>query len=48
MLNEKEIEEFEKEAGINIFYSLPPINDRENYTDILIPLINKLGLIQKV
>ena len=42
MLNEKEIEEFEKEAGINIFYSLPPINDRENYTDILIPLINKL------
>ncbi len=48
MLNEKEIEEFEKEAGINIFYSLPPINDRENYTDILIPLINKLGLVQKV
>ena len=48
MLNEKEIEEFEKEAGINIFYSLPPINDRENYSEILIPLINKSGLIQNV
>lgn len=48
MLNRKDIEEFEREAGINIFYSLPSINDRENYTDVLIPLINKLGLIQKV
>lgn len=47
MLNRKDIEEFEREAGINIFYSLPSINDRENYTDVLIPLINKLGLIQK-
>lgn len=48
MLNSKDIEEFEREAGINIFYSLPSINDRENYADVLIPLINKLGLIQKV
>ena len=48
LLNEKDIIIFGKEAGVNIFYSLPPMNDRVDNSNILLPFLEKLGLYAKV
>lgn len=47
MLSSKDINELENECNIKVFCDLPPINDRSDYKDLLIPIIYKLGLIQK-
>ena len=47
LLQKSDIFEFEREAGINVFYNMPPINDRLDYSQSILPLIYKLGLIQK-
>ena len=47
VLNEADVNEFSKEAGINIFSTLPAINDRELSEDIS-QLLLKLGMIKNV
>ena len=47
LLNEKDIKIFGKEAGVDIFYSLPPMNDRLDNSNILLPFLEKLGLYTK-
>lgn len=45
VLKENDIKEFAKEAGIEIFYALPPVNDRE-LSDEISKLLIKLGMIK--
>ena len=44
MLSEKDLSIFSREAGINIYFNLPPLNDRV-HNPILTDLLAKLGLI---
>ena len=46
LLSPKDIEEFEMEAGIKIFYNIPPLNDRENNL-VLNNLLIKLGFLKQ-
>ena len=48
LLNDKDIKVFASEANINVFYSLPPMNDREDNSKILFPFLEKLGLYKRV
>lgn len=47
LLNDKDILRFGEEANINIFYSLPPMNDRVDNSKILFPFLEKLGLYRR-
>ena len=44
-LNESDLREFAREAGINIFYVLPPLNDRER-SEIIANLLRTLGMVR--
>jgi len=44
-LNEGDIREFAREAGIDIFYVLPPLNDRDR-SEIIADLLRTLGMIR--
>ncbi len=44
VLNEGDIKEFSKEAGVNIFYTIPFLNDREPSEEVE-GLLRKLGMI---
>lgn len=44
-LNEADIREFASEAGIDIFYVIPPLNDRER-SNIIADLLRQLGLVR--
>lgn len=45
VLSTPDVKEFASEAGINIFYVLPPVNDRELSDDIT-QLLQKLGMVK--
>ena len=45
-LSESDVKEFASEAGIDIFYVLPPLNDRER-SGIIVDLIKRLGIANK-
>ena len=45
LLSEKDVNIFAKEAGISIYFNLPPLNDRE-INQILNDLLFKLGLVR--
>ena len=47
VLSEADIKEFASEAGINIFYALPPVNDRE-LSENISKLLLKLGMIKNM
>lgn len=47
VLNDADIKEFASEAGIEIFYVLPPVNDRE-LSDNISSLLVKLGMVKNV
>lgn len=44
-LSEEDIREFSSEAGIDIFYVIPPLNDRER-SGIIADLLRHLGLVK--
>jgi len=48
LLNQKDVRQLEFEAGIKFFDVLPPLNDRIDNSDILIPFLSKFGLYKKV
>ena len=47
LLDNGEVGVFQREAGINIYYTLPPINDKAEYSNLILPLLDKLGLVKK-
>lgn len=47
MLSESEIADFEVETRIKIYYNIPPLNDKKDNSDVLSPLLEKLGYIKK-
>ena len=46
VLNNADLKEFAREAGVNIFFSLPAINDRED-SEYISDLLVKLGMVSK-
>ena len=44
VLSPADVKEFAREAGVNIFYTLPTVNDRED-SDYISELLGKLGMI---
>lgn len=47
LLKEDDISDFEVETGLKLFYTIPPLNDKEDCSDILLPLLEKLGYIKQ-
>ncbi|MEE3343646.1 MAG: hypothetical protein VZS44_06115 [Bacilli bacterium] len=45
--NNKDIKDFEFEASIKVFYNIPPLYDREDNSDTLLPLFEKMELLKK-
>ncbi len=48
LLTSKDISAFEFEASSSIYYNLPPMNDKEDNSQILMPFLSKLGFVKKV
>ena len=48
LLSKDDIKEFQNESGCRILHSLPPMNDRVDNSDILMPFFEKLGFVKKV
>lgn len=46
LLTQEEIKEFERENGANIYYNIPPLNDKKTNEEVLIPLLEKLGYVK--
>lgn len=47
LLNEKDVHDFEYESKLNIFYSLPDLDERKNDIDEIDSLLQKLGFIHQ-
>ena len=47
VLSKSEQADFAVETGIKVFYNIPPLNDKKDNSDILLPLLEKLGYIKK-
>ena len=45
LLDDKDIEDFERESNLKVFYNIGVVNDRNDNNDIFIPLLTKLGYI---
>jgi len=48
LLSNKDVKQLEFESGINFFGVLPPMNDREDNSKLLFPILEKLGLYKKI
>lgn len=48
LLSNDDIKDFERESGCKVFYNLPPMNDKSNNSNTLLPFLEKLGLVKKV
>lgn len=46
MLNSKDISKFEIEFNISVYYNIGPLNDREDCSIELLPLLEKLGYVK--
>lgn len=46
-LSNSDIADFEAESGIKVFYNLPSLNDKEDCSSILLPLLEKLGYVKE-
>ena len=47
LLNKKDINQLQFETNIDFFSVLPPLNDREDNSEQLFPILEKLGLYQR-
>lgn len=48
LLSKKDITNFEMEADIKIYYNLEPLNDKEDCSSKLLPLLEKLGYVKSI
>ena len=46
LLNSKDLSEFEYEAGIKVFYNMPPLNERKQNNEV-VELLRWLGLVSE-
>lgn len=46
LLNDSDIANFEVEADLKVFYSIPPLNDKVDVSKYILPLLEKLGYIK--
>lgn len=46
LLSKKDIDNFEIEADIKIYHNIVPFNDKEECSDIILPLLEKLGYVK--
>ena len=47
LLSKSEIADFEVETKIKVYYVVPPLNDKKDNSDVLLPLLVKLGYIKE-
>ena len=47
LLSEKDISKFENETNMKVFYNIGPIDDRRDNTDLILPLLIKLGYVKE-
>jgi len=43
LLQQKDVTDFEYESGLKIFYNMPPLDERAEYSKELAEFLNKLG-----
>lgn len=48
LLSPKDVLEFQAEAGIKIFYNMPPLDEREKEIDAMDPFLMKLGFDRQI
>ena len=48
LLNDNDIVNFEVESGVPIYYNLKPLNDKEDCSSEILPLLEKLGYVKAV
>lgn len=48
LISKKDISNFELETNSNVYYNIPPLDDKRSNSDYLLPLLEKLNLINKV
>ncbi len=48
LLNAKDISDFEFESNSKVFYNLPPMDDKKDNSNVLLPFLNKLGFVERV
>ncbi len=48
LLNDNDIANFEVEANVKVYYSIEPLNDKEDVKSKLLPLLEKLGYVKLV
>lgn len=46
LLSDSDIADFEVESGLKVFYNIPSLNDKEDVSKILLPLLEKLGYVK--
>ena len=46
LLNDSDIANFEVESNLKVFYNMPPLNDKEDVSKYILPLLEKLGYIK--
>ena len=44
LLNNKDLSEFEYEAGLKVFFNMPPLNERKRNEEV-VDLLRKIGLV---
>ena len=45
LLSSNDVAEFEYEAKMNVFFNMPPLDERENNSEVLQNLLNRIGII---
>lgn len=48
LLENKDISEFEVESNLKVYYNIPPVNDKKDNSNIILPLLEKLGYVKSV
>ena len=48
LLSEEDISDFEVESDLKLYYNIPPVNDKKDNSNIILPLLEKLGYVKSV
>lgn len=48
LLSDDDISNFEVESELKVYYNIPPVNDKKDNSNIILPLLEKLGYVKSV
>lgn len=48
LLETKDILDFEFESSSKVYYNLPPLNDKSDNSDVLLPFLDRLGFVKRI